>query len=188
MDALMSHLFATTDLERNYRVNLNMIGLSGRPQVKDLRSILDEWLQFRTETVRRRLQHRLERVLDRLHVLEGLLVAYLNIDEVIAIIRREDEPKPVLMGPFRHHGPAGRSDPGAQVTPPGAPGGDEAARRAGGAGKGAQHPREDLGLQASPSRLWWVRELSADRAEYGDARRSPRWWSARPRSPSTPQT
>ena len=100
IDALMSHLFATTDLERSYRVNLNMIGLDGRPQVKDLRSLLREWLQFREQTVRRRLQFRLDKVSSRLHILDGLLVAYLNIDEVIAIIRSEDEPRPVLMKRF----------------------------------------------------------------------------------------
>ncbi|MCB1876781.1 MAG: DNA topoisomerase IV subunit A [Chromatiales bacterium] len=100
IEAMMSHLFATTDLERSYRVNLNLIGLSGRPQVKDLRGLLLEWLAFRIETVRRRLQYRLDKVLDRLHVLEGLLIAYLNIDEVIAIIRNNDEPKPVLMARF----------------------------------------------------------------------------------------
>ncbi|EIC28223.1 DNA topoisomerase IV subunit A [Methylomicrobium album] len=96
-DAVMSHLFATTDLEKSYRVNLNMIGLDNRPRVRDLREILVEWLQFRTETVRKRLQHRLDKVLARLHILEGLLIAYLNIDEVIRIIREEDHPKPVLM-------------------------------------------------------------------------------------------
>ncbi|MDD2761107.1 MAG: DNA topoisomerase IV subunit A [Methylomonas sp.] len=100
VDAVMSHLFATTDLEKNYRVNLNMIGLNGKPQVKNLKQILTEWLSFRTETVRRRLQHRLDKVLARLHILEGLLIAYLNIDEVIAIIRNEDHPKPVLMERF----------------------------------------------------------------------------------------
>lgn len=99
-DAVMSHLFATTDLEKSYRVNLNMIGLDGRPQVKGLRALLTEWLAFRTATVRRRLQHRLDKVLARLHVLAGLLIAYLNIDEVIAIIRNEDKPKPVLMERF----------------------------------------------------------------------------------------
>ena len=97
---LMSHLFATTDLERSYRVNLNMIGTDGRPRVKDLKTILKEWLQYRTETVRRRLQHRLEQVEQRLHILEGLMVAYLNIDEVIRIIREEDEPKQELMQRF----------------------------------------------------------------------------------------
>ena len=96
----MSHLFATTDLEKSYRVNMNMIGLNGRPQVKDLKTILVEWLSFRVETVRRRLQHRLDKVLARLHILDGLLIAYLNIDEVIAIIRQEDKPKPVLMARF----------------------------------------------------------------------------------------
>ena len=100
VDAVMSHLFATTDLEKNYRVNLNMIGLNGKPQVKNLLQILTEWISFRTETVRRRLQYRLDKVLARLHILEGLLIAYLNIDEVIAIIRHEDHPKPVLMERF----------------------------------------------------------------------------------------
>jgi topoisomerase-4 subunit A len=100
VDEVMSHLFATTDLEKSYRVNLNMIGLDGRPKVKGLKDILVEWLEFRTETVRRRLQYRLDKVLARLHILEGLLIAYLNIDEVIAIIRNEDHPKPVLMERF----------------------------------------------------------------------------------------
>jgi len=100
VDAVMSHLFATTDLEKNYRVNLNMIGLNGKPQVKNLQQILSEWLSFRTQTVRRRLQYRLDKVLARLHILEGLLIAYLNIDEVIAIIRYEDHPKSVLMERF----------------------------------------------------------------------------------------
>ena len=100
IERVMLHLFATTDLERSYRVNLNMIGLDGRPQVKDLRGILAEWLVFRFETVRRRLQYRLDKVLERLHLLEGLLVAFLNLDEVIRIIRSEDEPRPVLMARF----------------------------------------------------------------------------------------
>ena len=99
-EELMSHLFATTDLERNYRVNLNMIGTNGRPQVKNLLTILKEWLAFRIATVRRRLQWRLDKVLERLHLLDGLMIAYLNIDEVIRIIRSEDEPKPVLMERF----------------------------------------------------------------------------------------
>ncbi|MGD8588849.1 MAG: DNA topoisomerase IV subunit A [Chromatiales bacterium] len=97
---LMSHLFATTDLERTYRVNLNLIGINGRPAVKDLLSLLKEWLGFRTETVRRRLQYRLDQVLERLHILEGLMIAYLNIDEVIAIIRYEDDPKAELIRRF----------------------------------------------------------------------------------------
>ncbi len=100
-DALMSHLFATTDLERSYRVNLNVIGIDGRPGVKGLVPMLKEWLKFRTETVRRRLEFRLDKVLKRLHILEGLLVAFLNIDEVIQIIRTEDKPKPVLMKRFK---------------------------------------------------------------------------------------
>ena len=101
LDGLMSHLFATTDLERNYRVNLNVIGIDGRPAVKSLATILLEWLEFRRTTVRRRLEHRLEKVLKRLHILEGYLVAYLNIDEVIRIVREEDEPRPALMARFQ---------------------------------------------------------------------------------------
>jgi len=100
IEQLMKHLFATTDLEKQYRVNLNMLGLDGRPQVKPMLKILQEWLVFRQQTVTRRLQHRLDKVLARLHILEGLLIAYLNIDEVIAIIRTEDEPKSVLMAKF----------------------------------------------------------------------------------------
>jgi topoisomerase-4 subunit A len=98
--AVMNHLFATTDLEKNYRVNLNMLGLDNRPLVKNLKEILSEWLEFRRETVRRRLQYRLDKVLARLHILDGLLIAYLNIDEVIEIIRQFDEPKPELMSRF----------------------------------------------------------------------------------------
>jgi topoisomerase-4 subunit A len=97
---LMQHLFATTDLEKNIRVNLNMIGTNGLPGVRNLREILSEWLSYRTETVRRRLEWRLEKVLKRLHILDGYLIAYLNIDEVIAIIRHEDEPKEELMRRF----------------------------------------------------------------------------------------
>lgn len=99
-DELMLHLFSTTDLEKNYRVNFNMIGINRRPQVKNLVSLLKEWLQFRTETVKRRLQYRLDKILDRLHLLEGLLIAFLSIDEVIKIIRSNDKPKPVLMKTF----------------------------------------------------------------------------------------
>ncbi len=97
---LMQHLFATTDLEASFRVNMNVIGLDNKPQVKDLRSMLLEWLSFRVETVRRRLQFRLDRVEKRLHLLEGLLIAFLNLDEVIEIIRTEDHPKAVLMERF----------------------------------------------------------------------------------------
>jgi topoisomerase-4 subunit A len=98
---LMAHLFATTDLERNYRVNINVITLEGKPKVLGLRDLLNEWLTFRTTTVTRRLQFRLDKVAKRLHILDGLLVAYLNLDEVIRIIRREEEPKPVLMKRFK---------------------------------------------------------------------------------------
>lgn len=99
-DALMSHLFASTDLEKSYRVNMNMIGLDNKPAVKNLLQILTEWLQFRRTTVTRRLRYRLEKVIARLHILQGLMIAFLNIDEVIRIIRSEDEPKPVLMARF----------------------------------------------------------------------------------------
>lgn len=101
LDEVMKHLFATTDLERSYRVNLNIIGLDGRPRVMGLRDILTGWLEFRTTTVTRRLRFRLEKVNRRLHVLDGLLIAFLNLDEVIRIIRREDEPKPVLIKRFK---------------------------------------------------------------------------------------
>ncbi|WP_114327512.1 DNA topoisomerase IV subunit A [Candidatus Colwellia aromaticivorans] len=100
IEQLMQHLFASTDLEKSYRVNINMIGLDNRPAVKNLREILTEWLEYRRETVRRRLQYRLDKVLARLHILDGLLVAYLNIDEVIEIIRGYDDPKAELMSRF----------------------------------------------------------------------------------------
>ncbi|WP_410013450.1 DNA topoisomerase IV subunit A [Sodalis sp. C49] len=100
LEAVMHHLFATTDLERSYRINMNMIGLDARPAVKNLLEILTEWLVYRRDTVRRRLNYRLEKVLRRLHILQGLLVAYLNLDEVIHIIRTEDEPKQQLMQRF----------------------------------------------------------------------------------------
>lgn len=99
-DALMAHLFATTDLEKSYRVNMNMIGLDHKPAVKGLLQVITEWLTFRRTTVTRRLQHRLDKVLARLHILDGLMIAFLNIDEVIEIIRTEDEPKQVLMARF----------------------------------------------------------------------------------------
>ena len=108
-DELMNHLFATTDLERTYRVNMNMIALDGRPRLFTLKELLLEWLDFRIDTVRRRLQHRYDQVNARLHILDGYLIAYLNIDEVIKIIRREDEPKPVLMRRFK------LSDPQAEA-------------------------------------------------------------------------
>ncbi|MBL6918608.1 DNA topoisomerase IV subunit A [Arenicellales bacterium IMCC55707] len=98
---LMTHLFATTSLEQTYRVNMNMIGLDGRPKVFDLREALKQWLEFRLETVKRRLSYRLDRVVKRLHILDGLLIAFLNIDEIIKIIRKEDEPKRVLVKRFK---------------------------------------------------------------------------------------
>lgn len=101
VDTLMDHLFATTDLERSYRVNLNMIGLNGRPQVKGLLPILQEWLDYRTGTVKLRLQHRLDVITRRLHILAGLMIVYLNLDEVIRIIRQEDEPRLILMKRFK---------------------------------------------------------------------------------------
>jgi topoisomerase IV subunit A len=100
-EQVMTHLFATTDLERTFRVNMNVIGLDGRPSVRNLRDLLIEWLQFRRDTVRKRLQFRLAKVEKRLHILDGMLIAYLNLDEVIKIVRREDEPKPVLMKRFK---------------------------------------------------------------------------------------
>lgn len=100
VESLMGHLYSSTDLEKTYRVNLNMIGIDGRPAVKGLKDILSEWLSYRTDTVTRRLQYRLDKVEKRLHLLDGLLVAFLNIDEVIHIIRTEDEPKAVLMARF----------------------------------------------------------------------------------------
>ncbi len=101
VERLMSHLFATTELEKSYRININLIGLNGKPEVKDLRTLLAEWLTFRIQTVRRRLEYRLAKVMDRLHTLEGLLIAYLNLDEVIRIIRFEEYPKTELMRRFR---------------------------------------------------------------------------------------
>jgi len=101
LNEVMTHLFATTDLERSYRVNMNMIGLDGRPRLYNLRDLLSEWLEFRIETVRRRLQHRYDHVNARLHLLDGLMIAYLNVDEVIRIIRTEDDPKAKLMQRFK---------------------------------------------------------------------------------------
>ena len=170
--ALMDHLFATTDLERSYRVNLNVIGLDGRPRVRNLRELLGEWLEFRTRTVRRRLEHRLERVRDRLHVLEGLFAVYLNLDEVIATIRAADDPGPALMERF------GLSERQAeavlqmrlrqlarleQIKL-------EAEREA------LERERGELERTlGSPRRLRTLirREIEADAERYGDARRSP---------------
>ncbi len=172
VDRLMSHLFATTDLEQSYRVNVNLIGLNGRPQVKNLRELLGEWLVFRTRTVRRRLQHNLDKVLARLHVLDGLLIAYLNIDEVIAIIRYEDNPKAELMRRF------GLSDIQAEailnlrlryLAKL-----EEFKIRGEQAELSAERDRLQ-GLLGSETKLRNLikEELRADAAKYGDARRSP---------------
>ena len=171
-DTVMSHLFATTDLERTYRVNFNMIGLDKRPQVKNLRAVLKEWLEFRAETVRRRLQFRLDRVLQRLHVLEGLLVAYLNVDAVIEIIRTEDDPKAALRARF------GLSDTQAEAIL------DLRLRRLArleeiaiqGERQRLDRERRELEkLLSSPRRLQTLmrKELQKDADTYGDERRSP---------------
>jgi len=172
IEALMAHLFATTDLEKTYRVNMNVIGLNGRPQVKGLKQLLGEWLQFRKETVRKRLQFHLDRVRRRLHILDGLLIAYLNIDEVIAIIRGHDRPKPVLMERF------GLSDDQAEAVlnlrlrrlakl-------EEFKIRAEQKEMAEERDRLEKTLN-SPSRLKTLikRELKADAKTYGDGRRSP---------------
>jgi topoisomerase-4 subunit A len=172
VEAMMSHLFATTELERTYRVNLNMIGLDQRPQVKDLRAILQEWLTFREAMVRKRLQFRLDRLVQQLHILDGLLIAYLNIDAVIAIIRSEDRPKPVLMERFS------LSDTQAEAIL------DLRLRRLGRlqeieirteqrALRTERHRLEKT--LASTRRLQTLlkKEIAQDAAKYGDARRSP---------------
>ncbi|WP_075183069.1 DNA topoisomerase IV subunit A [Pantoea sp. 1.19] len=172
MNQVMNHLFATTDLEKSYRINLNMIGLDNRPAVKNLLEILSEWLVFRRETVRRRLNFRLEKVLKRLHILEGLLVAFLNIDEVIEIIRSEDEPKPMLMSRF------GISETQAEAIL------ELKLRHLAkleemkirGEQSELESERDRLqGLLASERKMNTLlkKELQADAEAYGDARRSP---------------
>ncbi|MFC1665282.1 DNA topoisomerase IV subunit A [Pseudomonadota bacterium] len=171
-ESLMQHLFATTDLERSYRVNMNAIGLDGRPRVFDLRDLLKEWLLYRTETVRRRLQFRLELVVRRLEILSGYLIAFLNIDEVIHIIRTEDSPKPVLMKRFS------LSDVQAEAIL------DIRLRRLArleeikirGEQEELSKERDSLDkILNSPTRLKRLLrdELIADAEEYGDPRRSP---------------
>ncbi|MCX7557852.1 DNA topoisomerase IV subunit A, partial [Xanthomonadaceae bacterium JHOS43] len=100
VEQLMGHLFATTDLEKSFRANFNVIDLNGKPQVMSLKLLLSEWLSFRTDTVRKRLNHRLDKVNRRLHLLDGLLIAFLDLDEVIRIIRTEDDPKAALIARF----------------------------------------------------------------------------------------
>ena len=172
IEQLMGHLFATTDLETSYRVNMNVIALDGRPRVMGLLEMLSEWLEFRTLTVRRRLQHRLDKVNARLHILDGLLIAFLNIDEVIRIIRYEDEPKAELMLRF------GLSDLQAEAILElklrhlakleemrirGEQ--DELAKE-------RDQLEKILGSNALLKKLL-VNEIQADAAKYGDARRSP---------------
>lgn len=172
VEQLMSHLFASTDLEKSYRVNLNMIGLNGRPQVKDLRQILTEWLQYRRQTVTRRLQWRLDKVEKRLHLLEGLLIAFLNLDEVIQIIRSEDEAKSKLIKRFK------LSDIQAEYIL------DTKLRQLArleemkirGEQADLEKEREDiLGLLGSDKKLTSLirKELKEDAKLYGDERRSP---------------
>jgi topoisomerase-4 subunit A len=172
LDQVMNHLFATTDLERSYRINMNMIGLNARPAVKNLLEILTEWLVYRRDTVRRRLNFRLEKVLRRLHILQGLLVAYLNLDDVINIIRTEDEPKQVLMQSFA------LSDTQADAIL------DLKLRHLAkleemkirGEQTELEKEREKLqGILASERKLSNLlkREIEADVAAYGDPRRSP---------------
>ncbi|MFZ5560805.1 MAG: DNA topoisomerase IV subunit A [Pseudomonadota bacterium] len=172
VEQLMNHLFATTDLESTYRVNMNVIGLDGKPQVKNLMDFLAEWLEFRLLTVRRRLQHRLDKVTDRLHILDGLLIAFLNIDEVIRIIREEDKPKPVLMERF------GISDVQAEAIL------ELKLRHLARLEEMKIRGEQDelaverkrlekiLGSHAEMKKLL-VREFTEDMEKYGDARRSP---------------
>ncbi len=171
-EQLMGHLFATTDMERSYRVNLNVIGLDGRPQVKNLKTLLSEWLVFRSNTVTRRLQHRLQKVERRLHLLEGLLVAFLNLDEVIHIIRTEDEPKAALIARF------GLSDDQAEYileTKLKQLARLEEMKIRGEQDELAREREKILGILDSKARLKKLikDELIADAKKFGDARRSP---------------
>jgi len=172
VEGLMNHLFATTDLERSYRVNMNVIGINGRPQVKNLPTLLSEWLAFRTATVTRRLQFRLDKVLKRLHVLDGLLIAFLNIDEVIRIIRFEDEPKAKLMARFKLSDEQAEAILELKLR--------HLARleemKIRGEQKQLAEERDMLEkLLASPKRLKTLirKEIVADAETYGDDRRSP---------------
>lgn len=172
VDQLMSHLFATTELERTYRVNFNMIGLNGRPQVKSLLMILNEWLEYRAETVRRRLQFRLDFILNRLHILEGLLAVYLNIDEVIHIIRREDDAKSALIKKFKLS--ELQADAILEIKLRQLAKLEEIKIRE--EQNNLSHERDDIEKTlASPARLKTLikNELKEDQKNYGDKRRSP---------------
>jgi topoisomerase IV subunit A len=171
-EAVMSHLFTSTDLEKSYRINLNMIGTDGLPRVKGLLGILKEWLEFRTKTVTRRLQHRLDKIMARLHILDALLIAYLNIDEVIRIIRAEDKPKPVLMERFILSETQADAILDLKLR--------NLAKLEEMEIKGEQNALDDERVQLqltlqSKSRLKNLikKELAADADTYGDARRSP---------------
>ncbi len=172
VERLMSHLFASTDLERSYRVNINLIGTNGRPAVKDLRTLLKEWLEFRTETVRRRLQYRLDQVNDRLHILDGLMIAYLNIDEVIAIIRYEEDPKSELIKRFSLSETQAEAILNLRLRHLAKL--EEMKIR----GEQTELEQERKGLEkilGSKQRLRTLirKEIEADAEKYGDARRSP---------------
>lgn len=172
VEGLMTHLFATTDLERTYRVNLNVIGIDGKPQVKGLLPLLKEWLEFRIVTVKRRTQFRLDKVLARLHILQGLMIAYLNIDKVIAIIRHEDEPKSKLMKEFLLSDL--QADAILELKLRHLAKLEEMKIRE--EQEQLSQERDELEkILASPKKLKGVirKELSEDAAKYGDARRSP---------------
>ena len=171
-ESIMQHLFATTDLERTYRVNFNMIGVDGRPQVKPLNQMLSEWLLWRCDTIKRRLQFRLDKVLKRLHILEGLMTAFLNIDEIIELIRTEDKPKAALMNRY------GLSDVQADAIL------DLKLRQLAkleemkirGEQDELDKERQSLELTLSSDRRLKTlvkKEIKADAKEYGDSRRSP---------------
>jgi topoisomerase IV subunit A len=171
-EGLMAHLFATTDLEKSYRVNLNMIDLTGRPRVFDLRNLLKEWLVYRVETVRKRLQYRFDKVVDRLHVLDGLLAAFLNIDEIIRIIRNSDEPKVALMKAFELSERQAESILELRLRQLAKL--EEIKIRAEQEELSEERDRLEL-LLSSDARLKTLvkKELKADAEEFGDERRSP---------------
>lgn len=171
-EALMAHLFATTDLERTYRVNLNVIGTDERPQVKNLRQLLVEWLAFRTTTVRRRLQFRLDQVVRRLHILDGLLVAYNHLDAIITIIRESDRPKPVLCERFQLSEAQAEAILELRLRRLGKL--EETHLRSEQKTLVAERERLEKTLE-SPRRLQTLirKELTQDAERYGDARRSP---------------
>jgi topoisomerase-4 subunit A len=171
-EMLMQHLFATTDLEKSYRINMNMIDISGAPRVFGLKDCLKEWLDFRVSTVRRRLSHRLEKVTDRLHILDGLLAAFLNIDEVIRIIRTSDEPKPALITAF--HITERQADAILDLKLRQIAKLEEIKIRAEQKALAEEQQRLELLLSSSRRLKTLVRkELIADAEEFGDERRSP---------------